>query len=64
MEKNSTRFLFHPFVPGVDKDLTSDRMKEAHDFPSGAVISNILNFSKALRVKKSNSLGKVELVLN
>lgn len=30
--------------------------------PSNSVISNILNFSKSLSVKKSNSIGFIEVV--
>jgi hypothetical protein len=37
--------------------------KQADDFgPSDSIIQNILNYSKSLTVKKSNSVGFIEIV--
>jgi hypothetical protein len=41
----------------------SESNDEAYE-PSDAVISRILNYSKALSVKKSKSMGYVENLLN
>ena len=45
------------------KEKKSNSLGEAHE-PSDAVIDRILNFSKALSIKKSKSMGYVENLLN
>ena len=61
MQKNSTHFSNTSFIPHGKKD-----MKEisSQEIPDDAVIKNILNFSKALKIEKSYSLGFIEVVLN
>lgn len=55
----------------IEKDLKSGASLEEIDFdnmdemtPSKATISNILNFSKALSVRESKTLGNIALLLN
>ena len=38
--------------------------KESSYEPSAMVIANILNYSKALSIRKTNLLGAVDMVLN
>lgn len=45
------------------KEKQSENLSEAFE-PSDAVIANLLNYSKALSVKKSKSMGYVENLLN
>lgn len=61
MEKNSTHFSNASFIPHEEKDMKENTSQE---IPGDAVIQNILNFSKAFRIKKSATIGIVELVLN
>ena len=61
MEKNSTHFSNASFIPHDEKDMKGTPSLE---LPSGAVIQTILNFSKALRIKKSEAIGIIEVVLN
>lgn len=62
MNKTSTKKII---------ELTNARMTEEVDNsnnylaePSSNVINNILNYSKALSVRKSKNLKQIELVLN
>lgn len=47
---------------------SSEPIHEAYAFeeyePSAMVINNILNYSKALSIRKTNLLGAVDMVLN
>ena len=61
MQKNSTHFSNASFIPHEKKDMKEHSSQE---LPGDAVIQNILNFSKALRIKKSAAIGAIELVLN
>ena len=61
MAKTSTHFSIASFVSQDKKNLKEDSLRE---YPSEAVIKNILNFSKALKIEKSRHTGFVEIVLN
>ena len=61
MAKTSTQFSIASFVSQDKKNLKEDSLRE---YPSEAVIKNILNFSKALKIEKSRHTGFVEIVLN
>ena len=61
MAKTSTQFPIASFVSLDKKNLKEDSLRE---YPSEAVIKNILNFSKALKIEKSRHTGFVEIVLN
>ena len=61
MAKTSTQFSVASFVSQDKKNLKEDSLRE---YPSEAVIKNILNFSKALKIEKSRHTGFVEIVLN
>lgn len=61
MEKNTTTVLL------PKKGKTSDnhsRKVKAKNEPSDQVISNILNYSKALKVEKRKAGGDVEYIAN
>jgi hypothetical protein len=61
MAKNSTLFTNEPsFISENPKKLK----EPLPGSPSDWVIQNILNYSKALRVEKSKSVGFVATVLN
>ena len=62
MAKNSTHISCAPFLSPNEKDMKGKA--ETGDAPGEAVIQNILNFSKALRAKRSRRIGIVEFVLN
>lgn len=62
MAKNSTLFSNTPFISDTKKKLKEDALN--CESPSDAVIQNILNFSKALKIERSKSIGFVETVLN
>lgn len=62
MAKNSTHTSYASFVPHTEKDMR--QKTESGSNLSEAVIQNILNFSKALRVKNSREVGIIEFVLN
>jgi len=40
------------------------KLSTKNNLPSEQTIANILNYSKALSVRKSNSVGFLEIVLN
>ena len=61
MAKTSTQFSIASFVSQDKKNLKEDSLRE---YPSEAVIKNILNYSKALKIEKSRHTGFVEIVLN
>ncbi len=61
MQKNSTLFSTASVVPQDQKDMKSTPSQEV---PGDAVIRNILNFSKALEIRKSRETGLIEVVLN
>jgi len=61
MAKNSTLFSNVSFIPHDEKDMKENSSQE---FPSDAVINNILSFSKALKIEKSREVGLIEVVLN
>ncbi len=63
MEKNSTLYSNVSFISPVRKDL-KEKALDDQVCPSDGVISNILSFSKALRITKSNEVGLIEIVLN
>jgi hypothetical protein len=63
MAKNSTLFSNAPFISPKETDLKEKAMLESQS-PSDTTIANILAFSKALKVEKSNQTGLIEMVLN
>ena len=62
MAKTSTQFSIASFVSQNKKNLKEDPSLEFN--PSEAVIKNILSFSKALKIEKSQNTGLIEIVLN
>ena len=61
MAKTSTHFSIASFISPNKKNLKEDSLRE---YPSEAVIKNILNYSKTLKIEKSRHTGFVEIVLN
>ena len=72
MQKNFTHFSNGSFIPHDEKDLKetpsspsrSAMAQQGQEVPSDETIQNILNFSKSLEMKKSISVGLIEVVLN
>jgi hypothetical protein len=69
MAKNSTLFSNVSFISRNGEGLSADQAKkgfndQAMSTPCDAIIANILNFSKALKVEKSAGAGIIEIVLN
>ena len=64
MQRNFTHFSNASFVPHEDEDLKEISSQDITASPSDEVINNILNFSRALKVERSQSVGSVEIVLN
>jgi hypothetical protein len=63
MDKTSTLTLLT--APKSKKEKSEDLgFSLNHDGPSDAVINNLLNYSKALTVTPSKSIGYVENLLN
>ncbi|HEY4799426.1 MAG TPA: hypothetical protein VII99_10160 [Bacteroidia bacterium] len=62
MEKKFTLFYSTPSVVHYEKDIKGN-VGECCEL-SVEAIQNILNFSKALQVRKSDVLKQVEIVLN
>ncbi|HET7819414.1 MAG TPA: hypothetical protein VFL70_08905 [Bacteroidia bacterium] len=66
MDRNSTLL----YIPISSNDQACESKDQLEKVPSDAVIKNILNFSKALKVVKINSAGtasdmkSVEMILN
>jgi hypothetical protein len=48
----------------IEKDFFSQVMKEKIIGPKQTTINNILNYSKALSVRKSSIINHIEVVLN
>ena len=66
MEKISTLNELATFSQN-EKTLVRDlfqQVRSNQEFPSKQSINNILNFSRALSVRKVSTVGKVELILN
>ena len=73
MAKTSTQFSIASFISQDNKNLSAlndglslsaEKEDSLREYPSEAVIKNILNFSKALKIEKSRHTGFVEIVLN
>lgn len=62
MNKTSTKKIITS--PKNEMNETIDDKKEFPFEPDNSVINNILNFSKALSVRKSKSMEHFEMVLN
>ena len=48
----------------IEKDLCNEVLKEKVVGPKTTTIDNILNYSKALSVRKSSIISHIEMVLN
>jgi len=48
----------------IEKDLCNEVLKEKTVAPKKTTINNILNYSKALSVRKSSTINHIEMVLN
>ena len=48
----------------IEKDLCNEVLKEKVVGPKTTTIDNILNYSKALSVRKSSIINHIEMVLN
>lgn len=64
MAKNSTLSSNAPFISPGEKNLKAKASLHNTIFPGDAVVANILNYSKALKVEKSRQLGLIEMVQN
>ena len=64
MQKNSTHFSNASVIPHDEKDMKEISSQEYDSYPGDAVINNILNFSKALKIERSRDAGLIEMVLN
>ena len=62
MRKNSTLFSTEPLISHDENEVKP--AANAEPVPSEAVIQNIINYSKALQINKSEEVGVVEVVLN
>ena len=63
MEKNSTLYSNVPLNLS-DKQNLGKNMFIPPVSPSDAVITNILAFSKALKIERSREAGLIEIILN
>ena len=64
MAKTSTLFSIESFISDVEKDVKEKPSLNNQYCPGDAVIANILNFSKVLRVEKSDHIELLEILLN
>lgn len=65
MEKNSTLCTLTDFLRSEKKFMESLKLHCTNpEQPPRAMINNILNYSKALKVVKTKKIGHLELVLN
>jgi len=48
----------------IEKDLCNEVLKEKVVEPRKTTINNILNYSKALSIRKSSTIDHIEMVLN
>ena len=62
MAKNFTLYSSESFISNNPKKLKE--IVSGSDSPGETVIQNILNFSKALKIEKSQMVGLVEMILN
>lgn len=62
MNKISTKKLIVPFNTKLKDNV--DNIIEFSDEPGKSVINNILNYSRALSIRKSKRIGYFEMVLN
>jgi hypothetical protein len=63
MEKSSTLKQLTYFIQQekqLRKELFNDEIQE----PKTSTVQSILNFSKSLSIRKTNSIGNIELVLS
>ena len=63
MAKNSTLFSNVSFV-SLNENLKGKSFRDNQFAPNDAVISNILSFSRALKIEKSHHTGLIQMVLN
>jgi hypothetical protein len=61
MSKTSTKQIIEPFNTKMNEN---DNSNEFPYEPGDSVINNILNYSKALSIRKSKNVEHIELVLN
>jgi hypothetical protein len=62
MSKTTTKKIIEPTAPKMNEEINNKN--EFPSEPGKNVINNILNFSKALSIKKLKNETYVELVLN
>lgn len=62
MSKTSTKKIIEPI--NTEMNANCDEKKEFPYEPGKNVISNILNYSKALSIRKSKHVDHFEMVLN
>jgi len=48
----------------IEKDLRNELLKEQFVGPKKSTLNTILNYSKALSVRKSSNIDYIEMVLN
>lgn len=64
MAKNSTLSSNASFISLGEKNLKEKASLDNTVSPGDAVIANILNYSKALKIEKSQQVGLIEIVQN
>ena len=63
MAKTSTLFSIESFISNVENVVKENPSLNNQYCPGDAVIANILNFSKALKIEMSR-VGLIEIVMN
>lgn len=63
MKKSSTLKQLTYFTQ-QEKQLRKEFFQDEIEEPKTSTVQSILNFSKSLSIRKTNSIGNVELVLN
>jgi hypothetical protein len=64
MKRTATIYALTPFSSKVNDPSTDRRRRRKEVSPSESVIRNLLNYSKALAVLKTNDTGIINLVMN
>lgn len=64
MKRTGTFYSLTSFPSGIKTPSSETRRRQREDFPSESVIRNLLNYSKALAVLKTNQTGYINLVMN
>ncbi len=63
MEKNSTLKQLTYFIQ-QEKQIRNELFNNEIQEPKTSTVQSILNYSKSLSIRKTNSIGNIELVLS